>query len=1831
LAGDPLKILITATLNKDASTEQINRVIKEIEKNISSIKLNFEIPNDLQNKIRGFVEAIEKIKTAQQDFNRVVKEEVQYFENLDGTITKTIRKHLESGEIITKTIEKHKESAKAIEQERRALADLFKEYENLREFQGKLKSTSITYDEKGQRTGASYIYSNRDKLLKVETDALNNIIRHTVIDQKETEKLKQKKAELRAELVKLAQVGQLSAEQLANIAKQVNQARDLTALKQAQTSLKEIQKVSKERLRFLELERKADAIAQKEADKLRIKKAQLRAELVKLAQVGQLSSQQLANVAKQVNTAFDDKSIRKAQEALKEAQKASQERLKFLQLERQVIEEQNRKLAGATKLGVFGELRKDIVTGEDIKRVLQLSEAYRNMEIRAVRLNQVTGQWTATLRLSASENLNLKGIIDRTTGSIYEQERAIAEAAAKNLGVFKQLGIALQRVPVWMGAMTAFYGPIRGLRNAVREILEIDKQMTALMRVSNGEIERQKILRESIELADRLGNRITQINDGIENFARQGFRGAGLIAMTEAATLFSNISDMDVEEAASGLTAIIKGFQMLPEEVMRAVDAINEVDNNFAITSQDIVQAMQKSVGAANTFNVEMEKLIGYITAVGQVTRESGSVLGNFLKTIFSRITTMKESVEILASVGISVKEIRDGVETVRPVSDILDELAKKWNNLNTETQQNIALQLAGRWQLSRFLVLMQNYDEAIKATTTALNSQGSAYRENENYLQSLEARINKMKNAGTELALALSEAFISDSIVVFTEQVANLARSFSDLINQTGAFPIAFGAIGGVAALVSKNFRTLTISVLTLGKGLQSLGVSANTAKVALRGLAASTAIGAAFVAIGYILEKLINRWGESIRQNELFAEKAQESIQKLKDQADIIDDLVNKYEKLKPNVDSNEQAHQELVQVMKQLQEIAPQLTRSFNLNANALELNTQEARAYAQQLREMSEEQKKLLLAKIDTELFELDKELNKANKRLQKEQKNYEETLKQYHELLAIYGAETPQQFYDAWERAVEQGGLEGRNLAIDEAIFSKLYEKIQKTNIKEIQNQIAQIQEQISKLNESKNVLNGVSDSIDGLTNSTSNLANQTSRSIPYFDQAGKYLGTVTDEAELLAKGYKILDREMENLEDGTSQLVSYVVEFSNSLEDQIEKVDGLSSSASFLADVYKTLSEGEELSLDQIIKLISEYPELIGYLDDHNNLIKNEGELLNWVIDLRRKKRLEEIQALIDENQAIYNALEQRRQLYREFYMRWAGQMPADQLKIQGESYKLTPEEEARLEHLANELRQLQAMAEALSKPIDIKKLGDKQQKELNPFVPDEYARALEEVNVQMAILEAKKARVSDKEEELITLLRQEIELYKLQQDLAHREAERLRSVNKQLEDRRKKLSQNSQEFHDLSEKIWNNESKILSLQQTWRQLERQIVETNKTIEEANKKRIEKLQDDQDKWVKSVQSAAKEAMEIIEDYYKEQERKAKESLDRQLDEFNEFIDSQLKLLDRLEETEDYQKELAKKQQERARIEARINELILDDSYKAQAERRELEEELAKIIEEIDEYQLERQRKLRRQNFQDLKDTKKKQIEEEKRAVEETWRNALATDQYYLSLRENLLNNNVAALQNTLMSFADNVSNYMIHIGDAIQQNTIDKIIAAQREIERIKSLTSTIRSNQLSEEQKIIYQMMANSAQWRDADAQRRAELHAANVELAKKIGAVFNASEGRWYKNGIPLYHSGGEIGTKTIIGSLLDKILNKGEVPIIAKKGELVLRDPTVAYKNLIKSFVIPQIRPAAVGSTQNIYQLTLHVENINGTRQDVDRIFRLIDDGLRRLGKR
>jgi hypothetical protein len=61
----------------------------------------------------------------------------------------------------------------------------------------------------------------------------------------------------------------------------------------------------------------------------------------------------------------------------------------------------------------------------------------------------------------------------------------------------------------------------------------------------------------------------------------------------------------------------------------------------------------------------------------------------------------MSEAETALNGVNIS---INDMAGNVKPVSNIIEDLAGKWSTLSDEQRQNLGVTLAGRYQLSRFL-----------------------------------------------------------------------------------------------------------------------------------------------------------------------------------------------------------------------------------------------------------------------------------------------------------------------------------------------------------------------------------------------------------------------------------------------------------------------------------------------------------------------------------------------------------------------------------------------------------------------------------------------------------------------------------------------------------------------------------------------------------------------------------------------------------------------------------------------------------------------------------------------------------------------------------------------------------------------------------------------------------------------------------------------------------------------------------------------------------------------------------------------------------------------
>jgi TP901 family phage tail tape measure protein len=269
-------------------------------------------------------------------------------------------------------------------------------------------------------------------------------------------------------------------------------------------------------------------------------------------------------------------------------------------------------------------------------------------------------------------------------------------------------------------------------------------------------------------------------------------------------------------------------------------------------------------------------ELNGYTAAIGSTTRETGTVIGNGLKTIFSRITTAQPAIQSLEAVGVSIHDLAGNV---KPVSEILGELAGKWNTLGKEQQQTTAVNVASRFQLTRFLALMNNWKLATDATTTSINSQGSSMKEQTKFSDSLQARINRLSVAWDKFTLSVGNAVLTNGLIGGLESLNDLSTGFSKVVDKVGVLSGVFGILGVATFSLNTKFKTFATSLIVGTEGLTGaqfaatgltsamtrLEIASVALKTAWRGLVASTVVGVAFVALGFAVEKIINAFGEA------------------------------------------------------------------------------------------------------------------------------------------------------------------------------------------------------------------------------------------------------------------------------------------------------------------------------------------------------------------------------------------------------------------------------------------------------------------------------------------------------------------------------------------------------------------------------------------------------------------------------------------------------------------------------------------------------------------------------------------------------------------------------------------------------------------------------------------------------------------------------------------------------------------------------------------------------------------------------------------------------
>lgn len=403
-----------------------------------------------------------------------------------------------------------------------------------------------------------------------------------------------------------------------------------------------------------------------------------------------------------------------------------------------------------------------------------------------------------------------------------------------------------------------------------------------------------------------------------------------------------------------------------------------------------------------------MEETIGHITAIGSVTMESGTVIGNSLKTIYSRITTMSGAEEALNNVGVAIYKIgENGEKQIKPVGQILKDLSLVWNDLTDAQKQHLTVTVAGRYQLNRFSALMNNFDVATESTATALYSQGSAMRENAKYLESFEARLNKMKNSFSELSLAVGDAFLADGMFAVIEGLKAISIASSKLFSSVGVLPPLFLVLGGIlskfgffkaigtsvtnfvtvlgrarvamevtrATMLSTQSSAVAMSTTTSG-AFRTMAISARTAgatvvgamsgiKLALTSLLASTGIGVVLLGVGWAVEKLASQSRKAKEEAEELKEVTEKIVSTYRSSGmtEGMNKLIDKYEILNGKANKTTEEIEEFQQIQSTLANGMDTMIDYIDTQGVAHLKNTEELREQVKVAEELSKLQAQL----------------------------------------------------------------------------------------------------------------------------------------------------------------------------------------------------------------------------------------------------------------------------------------------------------------------------------------------------------------------------------------------------------------------------------------------------------------------------------------------------------------------------------------------------------------------------------------------------------------------------------------------------------------------------------------------------------------------------------------------------------------------------------------------------------------------------------------------------------------------------------------------------
>lgn len=425
--------------------------------------------------------------------------------------------------------------------------------------------------------------------------------------------------------------------------------------------------------------------------------------------------------------------------------------------------------------------------------------------------------------------------LDKIHGEILKIYNAEVEAGRAGRTLWDTLkSSGFHQIAAQMAGMVGVYDVINLGKEGFNVVRELNTALTEMRKVSDETVQSLKDYQATtFDTADAVGTTAKQIQNSTADWMRLGESMNQAAESAKDANVLLNVSEFEgIDEATESLVSMSQAYKDLDK--MDIIDVLNNIGNNYSISTDGLATALKDSASALVTANNDLNEAVSLTTAGNAITQDPSKV-GAGLRTISLRLVGTEEAKQELSDLGeetdgmiTTASKLRDTImdatkaassdgkgfdildsngnykstyEIMQGLADLYDNIVKKDKELGTNNLNLLLETIAGKNRSNIAASILQNGDMLRSVYEDAQNSEGSAEKELNSYLDSIDGKMAQLENRAQEFWFKVID---SETIKNGIDLLSTLLKGATDFVDTVGLLPTILTGIG--AALSFKN-----------------------------------------------------------------------------------------------------------------------------------------------------------------------------------------------------------------------------------------------------------------------------------------------------------------------------------------------------------------------------------------------------------------------------------------------------------------------------------------------------------------------------------------------------------------------------------------------------------------------------------------------------------------------------------------------------------------------------------------------------------------------------------------------------------------------------------------------------------------------------------------------------------------------------------------------------------------------------------------------------------------------------------------------------------------